>query len=69
MKTKPELQDLKVPEYVFLNLHNGEDFSRIPIENLDEFEVKKILENFCLNFILKTGYNSTIDIEIMDNNK
>lgn len=42
MKLQPELQAIKIPEFLFMNLHNNDDYAKIPIKNLDANEVKKI---------------------------
>lgn len=47
MKKGPIIQDFKVPESVFVNMQNDNDYIKIPLENLDNEE----LEELCLNFV------------------
>ena len=47
MKKKPEIQDFRVPSGVFVNMHNGDDYIRVPLSNLDDGEINMLLNNFC----------------------
>lgn len=46
MKLKPTILDFRIPEHVYVNMHNGQDYVPVPISNLDEDEVNLLLHNF-----------------------
>lgn len=46
MKKKPEIQDFKVPNGAYVNMHNGTDYIQVPLSNLDEDEINMLLNNF-----------------------
>ena len=56
MKQRPEMQDLKVPDSVYVNMHNGSDYVKVPVANLDPGEVKELLTNFVEEFIERAGF-------------
>ena len=63
MKQRPEMQDLKVPDSVYVNMHNGSDYVKVPVANLDPGEVSELLTNFIEEFIERAGFQ-LIDVEI-----
>ena len=66
MKQRPEIQALKVPNDVYVNMHNGSDYVKMPVANLDPGEVKELLTNFVGEFIERAGFE-LIDVEIIFN--
>ena len=60
MKQRPEMQDLKVPDSVYVNMHNGSDYVKVPVANLDPGEVMDLLTNFVEEFIERA------DLELID---
>ncbi len=56
MKQRPEIQALKVPDGVYVNMHNGSDYVKVPVANLDPGEVKELLTNFVEEFIERAGF-------------
>ncbi len=66
MKQRPEIQALKVPNDVYVNMHNGSDYVKVPVANLDPGEVSALLNNFIEEFIERAGFE-LIDVEIIFN--
>ena len=66
MKQRPEIQALKVPNDVYVNMHNGSDYVKVPVANLDPGEVEELLTNFVEEFIERAGFE-LIDVEIIFN--
>lgn len=46
MKKQPEIKDFTVPSSVYVNMHNDNDYIRIPLSNLEESEINTLLSNF-----------------------
>lgn len=63
MKQKPEIQALKVPDNVYVDMHNGSDYVKVPVGNLDPEEISVLLTNFIEEFIERAGFELT-DVEI-----
>lgn len=60
MKKRPEIQALKVPDNVYVDMHNGTDYVKVPVVNLDPREVMDLLTNFVEEFIERA------DLELID---
>ena len=62
MKVQPEIQDFAVPTHVFVNLFNGEDYSKIPLKNLDRTELMNLCVNFTRVVFDRAGYDTSVEI-------
>ena len=69
MKKQPEICDFTVPSNVFVNMHNGDDYTRIPLSNLDINEVRTLCTNFTKGVYTEAGFkdlNPSIDDNAVD---
>lgn len=57
MKKKPIIQKFTVPEYAFVNMQNGAEYVKIPLENLDVSEINELCTSFVNSVAQKAGYN------------
>lgn len=53
----PTIQPFRVPDSVFVNMHNDDDYVSIPLKNLDASEVEKLCKEFVLAICTSAGVN------------
>ena len=67
MKKKPIIEKFSHPDSVFVNMQNGGDYVRVPLENLDRDEVKELLIDFVERVAVSAGYViEEVKIDLVD---
>lgn len=56
MKEKFQIIPLRVPSHVWINMHNDQDHTRVPVENLDEQELLDLCDDFVRAMYEKAGF-------------
>ena len=67
MKKKPVIQKFSTPDSVFVNMQNGGDYIKMPLENLDRDEIKELLIDFVERVAVSAGYViEEVKIDLVD---
>ena len=67
MKKKPIIEKFSQPCFVFVNMQNGGDYIKMPLENLDRDEIKELLIDFVERVAVSAGYViEEVKIDLVD---